>query len=69
MIEYLGGHVVFDNPQPHVHSGHGYFPSVAQLNSGELICLFVMGEAFEAPNLTTCVTRPKHQARITHPWP
>jgi hypothetical protein len=42
---------------------------VAQLNSGELICLFVMGEAFEAPNLTTCVTRPKHQARITHPWP
>jgi len=63
MIEYLEGHLAFDNPQPHVHSRHGYFPGLAQLSSGELVCLFVMGEAFEAPNLTTYITRSKDQGR------
>jgi sialidase-1 len=63
MIEYIEGHLAFDNPKPHVHSRHGYFPGLVQLSSGELICLFVMGEAFEAPNLTTYVTRSQDQGR------
>jgi hypothetical protein len=33
------------------------------LSSGEIICLFVMGEAFEAPNMTTYVSRSQDQGR------
>ncbi len=63
MIEYVDGHVAYDNPIPHVHSRHGYFPGLARLGSGELICLLVIGEAFEAPNCTTYITRSKDQGR------
>jgi len=63
MIEYVEGHVVYDNPAPHIHSRHGYFPGLARLKSGELICLFVMGEAFEAPNCTTYISRSKDNGR------
>ena len=56
-IEYLAGHVVYDNPKPHVHSRHGYFPGLLQLPSGELLGLFMLAEAFEAPNGTTWITR------------
>jgi sialidase-1 len=59
MIEYLGGHVVYENPKPHVHSRHGYFPGMAKLPSGELLTLFVLGEAFEAANQTTYITRSR----------
>lgn len=57
MIEYLQPLTVYDNPRPHVHSRHGYFPGAVRLPSGELICLFLMAEAFEAPNGTTWITR------------
>ncbi|MFZ0635258.1 MAG: sialidase family protein [Candidatus Acidiferrales bacterium] len=63
MIEYVEGHVVYDNPVPHIHSRHGYFPGLARLNSGELICLFVMGEAFEASNCTTYISRSRDNGR------
>ncbi|MSU46609.1 MAG: exo-alpha-sialidase [Lacunisphaera sp.] len=56
-IEYLGQHVVYENPKPHVRSRHGYFPGLVQLPTGELLGLFVLGEAFESPNLATYVTR------------
>jgi len=58
-IEYLDQHVVYENPKPHVHSRHGYFPGVVQVASGELLALFVIGEAFESPNLTSYVSRSK----------
>jgi sialidase-1 len=57
LIQYVEGHLVYDNPKPHVHSRHGYHPGIAQLPSGELIALFLYGEAFEAPNCTTYVSR------------
>lgn len=63
MIEYVEGNIAYENPKPHIHSRHGYFPGLAQIGSGEIICLFVMGEAFEAPNCTTYVTRSKDQGR------
>ena len=52
-LEYLGEHVVYDNPKPNLVSRHGCFPGLMQLASGELICLFVMAEAFDAANGTT----------------
>ena len=56
-IEYLQQHTVYDNPNPHVHSRHGYFPGMARLAWGELICMHTIAEAFEAPNATTWISR------------
>jgi len=36
MIEYIEGHVAYDNPKPHLHSRHGYFPGLALLSTGEI---------------------------------
>jgi sialidase-1 len=63
MIEYLEGHIVYENPKPHVHSRHGYFPGMVKLSSGELLTLFSMAEAFEAPNATTYVTRSRDSGK------
>jgi sialidase-1 len=62
-IEYLEPHTVYDNPKPHVHSRHGYFPGMARLASGELICMHTIAEAFEAPNATTWISRSANDGR------
>jgi sialidase-1 len=62
-IEYLEQHTVYDNPKPHVHSRHGYFPGMARLASGELICMHTIAEAFEAPNATTWISRSRDNGR------
>ncbi len=53
----LGTGLVYRNPKPHVRSVHAYFPSVAQLTNGDVLCLLVLGEAFEAANCHTYVAR------------
>ena len=63
VIEYLEPHIIYENPRPHVHSRHGCFPGIVALPSGELIALFVLAEAFEAPNGTTWVTRSSDEGR------
>ncbi len=55
-IKVLDHHVVYDNPIPNLLSRHGYFPGLVKLESGELLGLFCMGEAFESA-LTMYVTR------------
>ncbi len=62
-IEYLEQHVIYENPRPHVHSRHGCFPGLTVLPSGELLALFVIAEAFEAPNGTTWVSRSSDHGR------
>jgi len=62
-IEILDHHVVYENPQPYNRSRHGYFPGLVQLASGDLLGLFVLGEAFEAANVTTVVTRSQDHGR------
>lgn len=62
-IEYLEGQVLYTNPKPQVHSRHGCFPGLVQLPSGELLALFVMQEAFEAPNATTWISRSEDLGR------
>jgi sialidase-1 len=62
-IEYLEQHTVYDNPKPHVRSRHGYFPGMAQLASGELLCMHTIAEAFEAPNATTWISRSSDDGR------
>ncbi|MPY87049.1 MAG: hypothetical protein GEU99_03925 [Luteitalea sp.] len=54
---------MYENPRPQVHSRHGFHPGMVQLPSGELLALFVLAEAFEAPNGTTYVTRSTDMGR------
>jgi len=60
-ISVVDHHVIFDNPVPHLRSRHGYFPGVVKLPSGDLLALFALGEAFEAANVTTFVSRSRDQ--------
>jgi len=58
-IEHLETWVIYQNPKPHVHSRHGYFPGAVKLPSGDLLALFVRSEAFESPDATTFVARSR----------
>ena len=62
-IEVTDRHVVYENPTPQNRSRHGYFPGPIRLPSGDLLALFVLGEAFEAADLTTVVSRSRDQGR------
>jgi len=54
-IEKISQTVLYENPEPNLFSRHGYFPGVVKLNSGKLLCLFVMGQAFESADQTTWI--------------
>ncbi|MCX6994201.1 MAG: sialidase family protein [Kiritimatiellaeota bacterium] len=56
-VKVLDHHVVYENPMPHLRSRHGYFPGMVQLPSGDLLSLFVIGEAFESVDTITYITR------------
>ncbi|MCF6285240.1 MAG: hypothetical protein L3K26_08620 [Candidatus Hydrogenedentes bacterium] len=53
--------LLYKNPIPHVRSVHGYFPSVAMLDNGEMLASGVLGEAFEAHNCRTHIFRSTDQ--------
>src|SRR5687767_8146886 len=56
-IQSLQSGIIYSNPLAHVHSVHGYFPSVVAMDNGEMLCTIVLGEAFEAANLSTHISR------------
>lgn len=49
--------IIYRNPAPHIVSRHAYFPSVVTSESGEMLVSFAIGEAFEAVNLNTYISR------------
>lgn len=55
--------LIYKNPIPHVRSVHGYFPSLAALDNGDLLCSGVLGEAFEAHNCRTHIFRSTDQGQ------
>lgn len=57
VIQVTDHHTVYENPIPHIRSRHGYFPGVVKLPSGDLLALFAMGEAMDAANVITHVSR------------
>lgn len=62
-IEILSEHVVYVNPLPQLRSRHGKFPGMVQLKSGELLCLFELGEAFESVDSETYVMRSQDMGK------
>src|SRR4029079_16150461 len=63
VITCVESHVVYENPQPQLRSRPGYFPGIVELPGGELVALLVIGEAFEAVDLTTYVSRSADAGR------
>jgi sialidase-1 len=62
-IELVDNHVVYENPHPEIRARHGYFPGLVKLPSGDLLAMFVLGEALDAANMTTVVSRSQDQGR------
>ncbi len=51
--------IVYRNQRPHVCSRHAYFPSLAVVGGGEVLCSVVLGEAFEAVDLHAYLARSR----------
>jgi len=64
-IKVVDHHVIYENPIPGVRSRHAYFPGVVKLPSGDLLALFSIGEAMDATNNTTMVSRSTDDG---HSW-
>lgn len=56
-IEKTDESILYENPNPTARSKQAIFPGLTKLPSGELIALFVIGEAFEAANCRTYISR------------
>ena len=65
-VEYLKEHVLYDNPIPLSRSRHGFFPSLIQLPTGELLAMVAIGEAFESADMTTYVLRSGDRGQSWH---
>jgi len=50
---------IYRNPNPHLRSIHAYFPWVVAMDNGELLAAIQLGEAFEATNTRTYLTRSR----------
>ena len=66
--------LIYRNPAPHVRSLHGYFPSVVQLDDGQLLATVTVGQAFEANDVHTELLRSadrgetwQHEGRLCPP--
>ena len=62
-IEVIDRHVVYDNPNPQNRARHAYFPGLVKLPSGDLLAMFILGEALEAANIITVASRSHDQGR------
>lgn len=58
-LQCLDSGILYKNATPHVHAIHAYFPSVITLDNGEMLASIVLGEAFEAANLSTHICRSR----------
>lgn len=63
MIQKIYETNIYENPKPAVRSLQAIFPGLVQLSANEIIALFTIGEAFEAANMRTYVSRSKDMGR------
>lgn len=57
MLQNIQTGLIYRNAKPHVMSRHAYFPSVVARGGGDLVALYVLGQAFEATDLHVHVAR------------
>jgi len=49
--------IVYDNPLPQLRSRQAAFPFLCELDNGELICVYQIGEAFESVDGASFLSR------------
>jgi hypothetical protein len=57
MLQLAATGLVYRNPQPHLRSIHAWHPSLVRLDSGELVASFDLGQAVEALDYRTHLSR------------
>ena len=57
MLRNIKTGIIYQNTSPHLKSIQAYFPSVVVTNHGEMLATVVLGEAFEAVDMHTCLFR------------
>ena len=62
MIEIIEHVTIYENPIPNLVSRHAYFPELVSFASGDLLAMFSVGEAFEAP-MTIHVSRSRDMGK------
>ncbi|MBO9608036.1 MAG: exo-alpha-sialidase [Paenibacillaceae bacterium] len=60
-LEVLSTGLIYRNKVAHVYSRHAYFPSVLQLDNGEMVATFCIGQAFESADLHAHVAHSTDQ--------
>ena len=63
LVDILEEKNIYENPKPEVRSRQAFFPGLAVLPDNEIICLFKIGEAFEAANVRCHVTCSKDNGK------
>ena len=54
---------MYRNPKPYLRSVHAWHPSLVRLDNGELLASFDLGEAVEALNYRTWLSRSTDEGR------
>ena len=62
-VQVIDQHVVYENPEPQLRARHAYFPGAVRLPSRELVAMFLLGEAMNATNGNTYITRSTDSGR------
>lgn len=67
MLQDIQTGLIYRNAKPHVVSRHAYFPSLVALAGGDLVALYVLGQAFEATDLHVHVARSEDGGQSWQP--
>lgn len=57
MIEKLDTGIVYENPKPYLYARHAFHPTLVDLDHGQFLCAFDLGEAVEGLDYHTCRSR------------
>jgi hypothetical protein len=57
------GGLVYRNPKPHLRAVHAWHPSLVRLDDGTLLAGFDLGQAVEALDYHTCLSRSRDEGR------
>lgn len=59
MLSRLSTGIVYRNPKPYLRAIHAWHPSIARLDSGDIVCAFDLGQAVESLDYRTYVARSR----------
>ena len=66
-MQRLEAFAIYENPDPLLVSRQALFPGIIQLPDGELLALFSIGQAFDAADMRSFVSRSRDEGRSWSP--